>query len=67
METEKKKNSQIQRIDWWLPDWGLSEMGEGSQNVQTSRYNINKSWDIMYTIHHGDCRFIFFKISLQFN
>ena len=42
-------------------------MGEGSQNVQTSRYNINKSWDIMYTIHHGDRRFIFFKISLQFN
>ena len=24
--------------------WGRSEMGEGDQEIQTSRYKINKSW-----------------------
>ena len=46
---------------------GLSEMGGGSQNVRTSRYNINKSRVIIYTIHRGDSRSIFLKISLRYN
>ena len=28
----------------------VSEMGEGGQEVQTSSYKINKSWDIRYSI-----------------
>ena len=24
--------------------WGVGEMGEGGQKVQTSSYKINKSW-----------------------
>ena len=32
--------------------WGVSEMGEGSQKVQTSSYKINKSWrrNITYSL-----------------
>ena len=46
---------------------GLSEMGGGSQNVRTSRYNTNKSRVVIYTIHRGDSRSIFLKISLRYN
>ena len=30
--------------------WGGGKMGEGSQKVQTSSYETNKSWDIMNSI-----------------
>ena len=33
--------------------WGVGEMGEGGQKVQTSSYKINKSWG--YNVQHGDC------------
>lgn len=48
----KKRNSQIQRIDWWLlkgGGWRVGKMGEGGQKVQTSSYKVN-SGDVMYNM-----------------
>lgn len=36
--TTTTKSSQLQTIDWWLPDvggWGLREMGEGGQKAKS--------------------------------
>ena len=30
--------------------WRVGKVGEGCQKVQTSRYKINKSWDVMYSM-----------------
>ena len=30
--------------------WGVGEMGEGGQKVQTSSYRINKSWNVMCSV-----------------
>ena len=30
--------------------WGIGKVGECGQNLQTSSYKINKSWDVMYNI-----------------
>lgn len=42
----KEWNSQIKRTNWWLPRvvWG-GQNCEGGQKVQTSGYNIGKSWE----------------------
>ena len=29
---------------------GVGEIGEGGQEVQTSSYKINNSWDVMYNM-----------------
>lgn len=34
--------------------WGMGDMGERDEKVQTSTYNINKSWE--YSIQHADYR-----------
>ena len=42
-------------MDWWLPEvgrWGLGEMCEGGQKVQTSNYKTNKSWGC--NVQHGN-------------
>ena len=31
-------------------DWWVGEKGEGGQKIQTSRYKINKTWDVMYSM-----------------
>ena len=73
MRNIKNKKAKVpDRTDKWLLEVrGGKGRGvkwvKGGQNVQTSRYNINKPGDIMYTIYHGDSRFIFLKISLQYN
>ena len=41
---KKKKKPVIDRTDWWLPEIGRDEVGEGSQKVQNSNYKIHKSW-----------------------
>ena len=51
---QRKPSSYIQNTDRWLPEarWGVAEMGEGSQKVQTSSYKINKSWEC--NVQHGN-------------
>lgn len=40
-----KPNSEIQRIDWLSAEVGAGDkIGKGSQNLEISRYRINKSW-----------------------
>lgn len=31
-------------------DWEIGKMGEGSQKMQTSKYNVNKSWDVTHSM-----------------
>ena len=31
-------------------DWEVGKMGEGSQKMQTSKYNVNKSWDVTHSM-----------------
>lgn len=33
-------------------DWGMGEMDEGDQKIQTSIYKVNKSWAC--NVSHGD-------------
>ena len=43
------------RTDWWLPEAessGVGKMGEKSQKVKISSYEINKSWGCK--VQHGD-------------
>ena len=49
---KKKKKPVIDRTDWWLPETGRDEMGEGSQKVQNSNYKISKSRGC--NVQHGD-------------
>ena len=30
--------------------WGMGKMAKDGKKIQTSRYKINKSWDIMYSM-----------------
>ena len=52
-----KNNSQIQKTDLWLSegcgDWRVGKMGEEGQDVQTSSYKINKSWEC--NVQCGNC------------
>lgn len=45
MKLHKTKQKQIQKTDWWLPEWrqAVGEMGEDGQKVEkeTSSYEIN--------------------------
>ena len=43
-----KKNSQEKRSDLWLPE--VVTMDEDGQKVQTPKYKMNKSWDVMYSM-----------------
>lgn len=45
----------IQRTDWRLLEVGvgLDKTAEGGNKVQTSGYNIKKSWG--YNVQYGDC------------
>ena len=52
-----KQTTQVHRYrtDWWLPEVrnsGVEKMGEESQEVQISSYEINKSWHCK--VQHGD-------------
>ena len=38
-----EKDSQIQRMNWWLLGGGTTDIGERDKEVQNSRYKINKS------------------------
>lgn len=50
----KKKCSQKQRTDWWLPGVGcrVGEMDQGFQKVHTSSFKIDKLWEC--NVQHGD-------------
>ena len=45
---KKKKTSQEKRSDLWLPE--VVTMDKGGQKVQTPKYKMNKSWDVMYSM-----------------
>ena len=52
---QNKKQTQIQRTNWWLPEgweWELRETDEGDEEGQTSSYKINKP--IGYKIQHKE-------------
>lgn len=41
------------RTNWWLPEVGVGEMGEGGQREQTSSSKKNEFWGC--TVQHCDC------------
>ena len=47
-KAKQKRKMKSQRTDWWLPyprDKGQTQnVGEGGQKIQTSGFQISKSW-----------------------
>ena len=55
MWNRKKQNKQkLSRLDWWLHRvWGMGQMRDSGQRVQTSSYKTSKFWES--NIKPGDC------------
>lgn len=43
-------SSEIQRIDWWMPEagWGVGQVSDGDLKVKTCSYKMSFR-DVMYT------------------